>query len=127
MFNNIGGKIKKLAVLFCILGILVSVIIAFSILPNKEIIEMRISLSLSPIPEDIIYKFIFIIVVGSLTSWISSFFLYGFGQLIENSDIQVNLLKEICNNTSSKTDNNIDYTNTTYNSDNIDDEIPDYF
>ena len=35
-----------------------------------------------------------VMIFGSLASWVSSFFIYGFGQLVENSDKTVALLKK---------------------------------
>ncbi len=76
MFGNIGGKIKALAQVITWIGIIVSILIG--------IITMSTS---GPVG-------ILIAVAGSLISWISSFILYGFGQLIENSDELVRLLSE---------------------------------
>lgn len=75
MFNNIGGKIKILATLLCWGGIFVSIIFGMIIISLNEI-ETLISGLIT-------------MAIGSLISWLSSFFCYGFGQLIENSDILV--------------------------------------
>ena len=72
MFNNIGGKIKALASLFTWIGIIISLVIGLLFIfadSNGVVIG------------------ILIIVIGSLMSWISSWLLYGFGDLIENSSI----------------------------------------
>ena len=69
MFNNIGGKIKTLSAIICWIGIAFSVIIGISSITSKQVISG-----------------ILIIVVGSFISWIGSFYTYGFGQLIENTD-----------------------------------------
>ncbi len=69
MFENIGGKIKGLASVVCILGIIGSVISGISI-----------------IDYDGLSGFL-IMVLGSVFSWAGSFVLYGFGQLVDNSDI----------------------------------------
>ena len=77
MFENIGGKIKTLAKVLCWAGIIVSLIIGIFFLTiaedsySKE--ELYIVLGIG---------FIF---VAPLLSWISSFFLYGFGELIETN------------------------------------------
>ena len=68
MFDNIGGKIKALAKVVCWIGIIVSCIVGFVMLINSNAVGLLIA------------------GVGSLSSWIGSFVLYGFGQLIENSD-----------------------------------------
>ncbi|MBR3934300.1 MAG: hypothetical protein IKJ68_10400 [Clostridia bacterium] len=71
MFDNIGGKIKILAQVLCWLGVIASVICGFSIMVDSDDVGFLI------------------VVIGPLVSWVSSFFLYGFGQLIENTDILV--------------------------------------
>lgn len=68
MFENIGGKIKMLASVICWTGIAVSLIVGV------------VFIVIAPLAG------IAIIILGPLLSWISSFFTYGFGQLIENSD-----------------------------------------
>lgn len=71
MFDNIGGKIKTLAQVVCWIGIICSVIFGFIF--GAEADSFLVGL--------------LIIVLGSLTAWTSSFTLYGFGELIENSEI----------------------------------------
>ena len=71
MFDNIGRKIKTLAQAVCWIGIVCSVI--------SGIVTISID-------DDLAFLGIIIIVIGSLISWVSSFTLYGFGQLIENTD-----------------------------------------
>ena len=76
MFNDIGGKIKVFAKVVCWLGIIGSCIVG--------IVAMEYSFL-----AGLLYA-----VVGSLCSWISSFFAYGFGELIENSaEIASNTLR----------------------------------
>lgn len=70
MFDNIGGKIKALASAMAIIGIILSV---------------TIGLVLFGIDDDMIPVGVVIMVVGSLISWIGSFLLYGFGELIEKT------------------------------------------
>ena len=71
MFENIGGKIKTLAKVVCWIGIIVSVILGLGLLSRNAITALLF------------------IGIGSLGSWIGSFMTYGFGQLIENTDILV--------------------------------------
>ena len=76
MFNNIGKKIKTLAAVICWIGIIFS-IIDFLVMLIYGAVEgegLFIGLSFA------------VLVVGGFGSWIGSFFIYGFGQLIENSD-----------------------------------------
>lgn len=73
MFNNIGSKIKSLAILVSVGGIISSILTGFILLLALE--EMGALIG------------IVIAVVGSALSWIGSFYTYGFGELIENSSI----------------------------------------
>jgi len=71
VFDNIGGKIKTLAQVVCCIGIVCSVFVGIVMAVNGE---------------DLAFSGFMIMVIGSLVSWVSSFTLYGFGQLIENTD-----------------------------------------
>ncbi len=75
MFNNIGGKIQTLASLIAGVGIFVSLLGGVT-----ATIQMYDSFV-----EDFAFVGIIIGVVGALLSWISSFLLYGFGELIEQT------------------------------------------
>ena len=76
MFDNIGSKIKGLATIISFIGIGASIVIGLSLLFNGGgAVSVIIAL------------------IGALFSWLSSFFMYGFGQLIENSDEAVRILK----------------------------------
>ena len=68
MFDNIGGKIKKLAVVCTIVGIASFVIIGIVLM------------------GDSFFTGLLTLVLGAVMSWIGSFTLYGLGQLIENTD-----------------------------------------
>ena len=89
MFNNIGGKIKGLAKFLCWLGIILSVIIGVIMIIAAtssrsytfDSYGEKITLSTG----GSIVAGILVIVFGSLASWIGSFFMYGFGELVENS------------------------------------------
>ena len=78
MFNNIGRKIKTLAKVITGIGITASIIYG----------AVVVRLSNSPI---FIIQGLLTMIVGSLISWLSSVTLYGFGQLIENTDILVSI------------------------------------
>lgn len=84
MFNNIGKKIKTLANVLCWVGIIAYVIVA---------IIMFINASEGSYRTEGLYTglgFAFLI-GGPLLSWISSFFMYGFGELIDKTcDIERN-------------------------------------
>ncbi len=72
MFVNIGGKIKKLSESLTLIGITLSLIAAIAIMCFMKEIGIVIGIVVG--------------VIGSLVSWYGSFALYGYGQLIENSD-----------------------------------------
>lgn len=72
MYKNIGGKIKNLSEIITWLGIAASVIGGLYVM--------------SSYPKTIFIGSL-IMVLGTLTSWISQFLLYGFGELVENSSI----------------------------------------
>ncbi len=84
MFNNIGGKIKTLAKVLCWLGIIISVLSGIGIMVGGGAGQLTVNGSASGVPGVLVG--ILVIVIGCLASWIGSFFAYGFGQLIENSD-----------------------------------------
>ncbi len=83
MYNNIGGKIKSLALIVCWLGILVSVIGGVTLMGMRD----------TPILVGLI-----VVVLGSVFSWLGSLTTYGLGQLIENSDKLVETLEEVNDN-----------------------------
>lgn len=71
MYHNVGNKIKVLAELVAALGMIGSVAVGLLLLPKT---------SLHP------WVGVAIIAAGCVIAWASSITLYGFGQLIENSD-----------------------------------------
>ena len=73
MFANVGGKIKAVAQVFTWIGIIGSIIGGLSMMNANFIIGILTA------------------VVGALLSWVGSLALYGFGELVENSDISTNL------------------------------------
>ncbi|MBE7076367.1 MAG: hypothetical protein E7374_00550 [Clostridiales bacterium] len=66
-FDKIGEKIKTLAVVFSIIGVSVSIVFGIHTLFKN-----------APLG-------ILIIIIGSFCSWISSFFIYGYGELINKT------------------------------------------
>ncbi len=72
MFNNIGGKIKTYATVVTTLGIIGSIFAGIALGSSGGT-----STSVAFI----------IMAVGCLVSWLSSFLLYGFGELIEQTTI----------------------------------------
>lgn len=88
MDNNIGKKFKLIAKFTTPLGVLSSAILSFivSYCTNYTFFLVLITLG------------------GSILSWFISLCLYGYGQLIENSDRQVELLEKL--NQEAKKNNN---------------------
>lgn len=76
MFKNIGKKIKTLAQVICWIGIVCSVLSGIGMMVSDS---------------DMIVVGILMIPVGALASWIGSFMLYGFGELVENSTVLAEL------------------------------------
>ena len=74
MFNNIAKKIKNVAEIVCYLGIGISIVCGIIII----FVEV-----------DLLLCGVLIAGIGSLASWLGSLMTYGFGQLIENTDILV--------------------------------------
>ena len=81
MFDNIGSKIKTLAIVCAWIGIIGSFIGGIYVMA-----ELDVGIGF------------LIMIAGSLVSWIGSFFMYGLGQLIENSDILVQQNRRLLNN-----------------------------
>lgn len=79
MFENIGKKIKILAKVICYFGILGFVIAA--------IVLFVMSSDMMYGGETLVGIGFTLLILGPLFSWISSFFMYGFGELIDNSNI----------------------------------------
>ena len=70
MYNNICGKIKSLAVWIFIVEAIAAIIGGITLIANDNGLVGFLT-----------------IVFGPIAAWVSSWLLYGFGQLIENSDI----------------------------------------
>lgn len=72
MYDNIGGKIKGLAKATFIVEAIAAVISGIAVMA---------------IDEEMILIGLLVMVIATIVAWVSSWFLFGFGQLIENSDI----------------------------------------
>lgn len=84
MFGNIGGRIKRLAVVLCWIGIIISVVIAIALWTQNSRYNSTIGLGFG------------ILIGGCVASWISSFAAYAFGVITENSERQTALLTQLC-------------------------------
>ena len=79
MFANIGNKIKAVAVAVCWIGIIISLLAGVIMLGSGE---------------DLILPGLLTAALGALGSWVSSLFLYGFGELIVKvTEIEKNMRK----------------------------------
>ena len=87
MFNNIGGKIKSLAKFMCWLGISASVIIGIVLIIGATNRNGYYSYT----DTNMVITGILVMIMGSILSWIGSFVLYGFGELVDNSSKLVEL------------------------------------
>lgn len=83
MYNNIGKKIKTLAKVLAWLGIAVSVIAGIAIIAGGG--AMSSYGSSYNMGGSAAVAGITTIIFGALGSWVSSFMLYGFGELIEKT------------------------------------------
>ena len=77
LFDNIGGKIKGVSRLACWAGIIGCCLIGIRLILSRHAILGLMAAGF-----------------GSLLFWISSLAIYGFGQLVENSDILVQCFQE---------------------------------
>ena len=71
-YDNIGGKIKGWAKWIFAIEAIAAVISGFVLMAQNE---------------DMILIGLLVAVLGPIVAWVSSWLLYGYGQLIENSDI----------------------------------------
>lgn len=78
MYSNIGGKIKALAMVVCGIGAFISVVYGIYLIVNYS--------TGAEIDYRVLLVGLIIIIIGVLLSWTGSFVLYGFGQLVQNSD-----------------------------------------
>jgi len=85
MYKNPGKKIRALAKIFCIIGIIGSVIVGVLIITGGALFTNSMGLSgglssgLSSTATGIL-----VIIGGSLIAWINSIVLYAFGDMADN-------------------------------------------
>lgn len=89
MFKNIGKKLMLVAKILCWVGIISSLILGlvliFSGNNNNLVYTDSYSGMIVSRPVNSVATGIAVIIVGCLASWIGSFAIYGFGQLIEDN------------------------------------------
>lgn len=98
MFNNIGRKIQGLATFITAVGIGI-----FSILTIIQVATYSNYGSSEMVVIAVVTG-----IIGCLLSWLGSFVLYGFGRLIENSQILVSLVSSMKNERNITTHNGAD-------------------
>lgn len=81
MFADIGSKIKSLARVLCWLGIIAAVISGIALISQGSASRGYYSSS----SGSLVFSGFLVMVLGSLFSWVGSFVLYGFGELVEAS------------------------------------------
>jgi len=69
MFDNVGGKLKTIAKVEMIIGIVASVILGFTFLTGGRV-----------------FGGLLIVIIGVFSSWFGSLVIYGIGQAVENSE-----------------------------------------
>ena len=90
MFDNIGGKIKNLATVICVVGIIASVILAIVLWSQNDRYNPTVALGFG------------VLIGGCVGSWVGSFFMYGFGELIEETTRNRQINEEIMKKLSQK-------------------------
>lgn len=86
MFNNIGHKIQVLAKVLCWIGIICWVITGLVLMAGGSSMTYRLNGEFVRANSGAgVVAGIMTIIVGVLVSWIGSFLLYGFGQLVEDT------------------------------------------
>ena len=109
MFFNVGEKIKVVARVWCFIGIVVSVVTG---------------LALCALDGDLVLIGLIITIAGSLISWISSLVVYGFGQMVSNSDILANkFAPDYTDDYKTMCQNELDETTSGYENDCFEDDL----
>lgn len=94
MFDNIGKKIKALAQVVCWIGIIGGVILGLILLIAAGGRDSALTVA------------IIILIASPLVSWISSFVLYGYGELIDKTADIAEYTRKFSISTGNKTANN---------------------
>ena len=82
MFDDIGGKIRTLAVLLCVIGVIASVLVGGMILFAGN-------------NAATIITGLLVVILGCLASWGASLLVFGFGKSVENSQLIADRLSAI--------------------------------
>lgn len=92
MYENIGKKIKGLAGFLAAAGIILSIIIGIVQIVTAVKLSKYSSYGISTVQTATVWSGILTIILGSVASVVSTYVLYGFGQLVESAQ---NIEREI--------------------------------
>ena len=96
MFSNIGKKIKVLAVVLCALGMVLTLLAAIGAwTANVQLSVAGQSMDMDSLLGNRTVYGIVILAVGFVSSWVGSFFIYGFGELIHKTSENNRLLTRL--------------------------------
>ena len=94
MFRNIGRTIKGFAILLCVLGMFSSLYIGVNSYANwknesgygtKQYQNKHRADEMEAEHDSAVTKSVIIVICGAIASYLSTMFIYGFGELIDNS------------------------------------------
>lgn len=89
MYTNVGSKIKTLAKVICVLGIIGSVMMGITMIAGDSGMGYYYGSG-----NMLIFPGFMMIVLGSVLSWASSLALYAFGEMTENVAAMKNSLQK---------------------------------
>lgn len=84
MYNNVGHKIKFFATVLLILNIIIFFAAAIW---SCSLLNSMFRLNFG----GLIFIFLAIVGIGAVISWVISLFVYGYGVIVENSEIQAQI------------------------------------
>ena len=91
MFRHMGRKIRRLAIFICWVKIIFFVILGVSIIHSDSLVLHELGISIEDLlasSRDInVICGLAVMILGSVLSWIDSWLMCGFGELIENTSI----------------------------------------
>ena len=102
MFRNIGSKIKTLAKVIFWLSVIGSMIGAFAVIALAAMRGSGDSIGLAIIIG------LVIVIVGIVFAWLSTFMLYGFGELIDTNQKMLRIMQDQFRPKTGNTTNNVE-------------------
>lgn len=89
MFKNIGKKIKIFAKVICWIGIILSLLAGIIFIVagvSGETIQAKVNGTTQYIDSSVLIVVgIIFVILGPIFSWIGSFMVYGFGEIVDNT------------------------------------------